>query len=142
VERLRQSVRSSWRTFVVCGVILLVLSAVTWVAVTPPGHLSAPRSGPRDYRASSLEAVLQDLEEHAVIPSGTQWELNTLRRRVVTVSWLYPRDRQALEQIATAAGVLIQFPMGRHGEIIGPVIVKEARGEPPGIYVAGTRVSP
>jgi hypothetical protein len=134
--------RQTWRSFSVAVAALLLLAVVIVVAATPPNHWSAPRSGPRVYEEVRLETVIVDLEQDGVIPSGSKWADPGLKDRQVSARWLFPRDREALEMLATSADVRIEFPAGHHGHILGPVVVSSSDQGGAGIFVAGTRVQP
>ncbi|HSF17552.1 MAG TPA: hypothetical protein VLK65_18555 [Vicinamibacteria bacterium] len=134
---LQKVLRESHRTVFVVVLVLGLMAILVAVSVTPPGATYAPRSLPRAYKDASLEVVIHDLEENEVIPQLTEWESEELRERAVTVSWIWPTDKEALDAIAVAAGIVIDcsFDSGiDYSWVVGPCVIRSQEAEQPGLY--------
>ena len=118
-------------------VVTLTLAGLIWIGLAGGCPLSdwyARRMPPRSYHHVPLSAIMRDLETHAVIPLGTVWEAEALKSVSVTAELrFFPTDREAVRLIAEAAGVVMAYPMDVHGGIMGPIHVRSAAGDRPGV---------
>jgi hypothetical protein len=131
---LQKRLRESHRTVFVVVLVLGLMAILVAVAATPLGDLYAPRSLPRAYQDASLELVIRGLEKNEVIPQPTKWESDKLRELSVTVSWIWPTDKEALDKIALAAGIVIDCSFDYHGQIDRPCVIRSKGAEQPGLY--------
>ena len=118
-----------WVTALVVGATLACVVLVVFLAIA---DLYAPRASAGVFRDVALGQIIARLENNNVIPRGTTWADTSLRERRVSVAWLWPTDREALAAIAREANVEIEYPMGHHGDIWGPISIRNASG-PPGL---------
>ena len=112
---------------------LLALLTGIWLALGSPNSFRAKRSGYRAYRDVALRTIIEDLENHGVIPAGTSWESDDLEQRRITVKWLWATGIDALGQVAAAAQVDVAYPAGYHGELLGPCRIQQPTSAKPGL---------
>jgi hypothetical protein len=119
--------RTSIRVAIAVAAILLALVVVVMIAGTPSSYWYEQRMMPRKYTSIPLATVIADLEANYVIPRGTTWSDESLKRRPVTVSWVWPSDKEALLAVSQVSHVTFTYQMGHHGEIWAPVQVTQAQ---------------
>jgi hypothetical protein len=131
---IRPDLRSTVRAVAVVSLSLPLLIAVALLGGCPFTDWYAPRMPPRSFTAAPLGDVIAEIERNGVIPVGTTWEADPLKSRKVTLTpLLFPTDREVVREIALSAGVIIGYPMGQEGQILGPLHVRAAAGAKPGV---------
>jgi hypothetical protein len=125
------------RAVVTAGLALATILALVFLVLLgsqPNSWWYVPRMPIRVYKSSPLDQVIKQMEDHGVIPLGTEWETETLKQKHVTVSfWFLPTDLEALGQLAAAAQVVIEYPPAYHGELRGSIRVRRAGNDPVGL---------
>jgi hypothetical protein len=126
--------KSVFRTVAILGLTIPILIGIALLGGSSISDWYARRMPPRSYERVPLYWVIQDLEAHGVIPLGTTWESDSLKGQPLTMkTWLLPTDREVILRIAQGAGMVIAYPMGQHGEIMGPLHVRATAGGKPGV---------
>ena len=113
---------------------LLGLLFLVSILSTSTRSFFARRMPPRAYSAKPLSEIIADMENQGLIPLGTTWENEGLKARKVTVSyWLLPTDLDALDKLASAAGVVIEIPVEVEAQVVGSARVRSISGGRPGL---------
>lgn len=105
----------------VMSAVILSLLVIIFVAVRPLRSLYGPLVWYAKYRDAPLSGVIEDLERTHVIPIGTVWKDASLRTRRISVNWLLTDPEHVLGDLARQAVVRIEYPVGYHADMIGPV---------------------
>ena len=115
--------------------ILLVvgLTSLSALLVIIMGYYR-PISLPRHYENAPLSAVIADLEAQEVIPAGTHWQSDALRKKRVNIGWFIPYDLQALQRVANEGQVAISWPSSATGQIVGPITIETPGKQGPGLF--------
>ena len=70
--------------------------------------------------------MISELEAKEIIPRGSRWARADLEQTKVTVDVRFlSTDFETLDQIAVAARLHIQVPVGQHGELRGPIDIRD-----------------
>lgn len=110
--------------------VLICLIVLIEIAARPMQDLYGPIVWLAKYEGAPLERVVRDLEQDQVIPAGTSWKDESLRNLPVTGRWMLAPPREVLHDVAVSAGVRIEYPVGYHGDMLGPAeIVPSVRSE-------------
>jgi hypothetical protein len=103
--------------------LLVPLSWLLLVAIQPPHDFQRARLTPRIYTQVPLGTVLDDFRTAGVLPDAS-WESKELQQRPVSVTLLFPTYSEALESVARAAGVVIEYPVRDVDQIVAPCRVR------------------
>jgi hypothetical protein len=100
--------------------VILSLLVIIFIAVRPMRSLYGPLVWHANYQDVPLSGVIEDLERTHVIPVGTVWKDASLKNRRLSVRWLLADPEDVLGDLARQAVVRIEYPVGYHGDMIGP----------------------
>jgi len=94
----------------------------------------ARRMPPRSYVGAPFAEVIRNLEDCGVLPLGTSWQSEPLKRRRVSYGSIsFPTDREVIWQLAMEAGVVVGYRMDTHGSIRSSLHIRDAAGAKPGV---------
>lgn len=106
--------------------VIVCLLVVIFIAARPMRSLYGPLVWHASYENAPLARVIDDLERAHVIPAGTVWADASLKNRRISVRWLLADPEDVLGDLATRAVVRIGYPVGYHGDMIGPAELSPA----------------
>lgn len=101
--------------------VLLCLMITVHLAVRPMRQLYEPLVWHANYQEVPLSRIVADLERDHIIRWGVEWGEPSLKNRRVTACWLLASVDDVLADLARTGELRIEYPVGYHGDLVGPV---------------------
>jgi TonB family protein len=117
---------SAWTALVISICVITAVITLAFLGGMPLAFWFEPRMKPATYQSEPLGRVIDDMEKQKIVPAGTVWDEQELKSVPITISVDLTRGLTNLKVLARTARVTIEYPMGQHGEIAGPIRIRRA----------------